>query len=248
MNESRHMSHICLSHVTSQWVTSRVYRECHVSHICESSHISVRHVTSHIWMSHVTCHTYDWVTSRVSESRPKWFVSVMSSIFVSQVNRQSFTSCHTYEWVTSHVTHMPETRPKSVSHVPNASSVSYGWVTSHVTHMPHICSEACHITHVNESRHISVSHVPNASWMSCHTYLWVKVSQSSEFHVMSHIWMSHVTRNTYEWVTSRHVYECVTWHISKSRPEWFVNVMSHIWMTHVTYTNELRHTLRGGYN
>ena len=66
--------------------------------------------------------------------------------------------------------------------------------------------------------------------------------------VMSHIWMSHVTRFTntheswvisHEWVTKRcrASAKCVieAWHTY----DW---VMSHIWMSHVTHVNESCHT------
>ena len=85
---------------------------------------------------------------------------------------------------------------------------------------------------------------------SCHTYEWV----------ISHVWMSHVTRmngscHTYEWdmshVCMSHVtrsesvmsHTCVI-HVARMHEschtyEW---VMSHLWMSHVTRVNKSCHT------
>ena len=57
-----------------------------------------------------------------------------------------------------------------------------------------------------------------------HTYEWV----------MSHIWMSHVTRMN----ESRHTYE--RWNMIQIKA--YERVMSHIWMSHVTHMNESCHT------
>jgi len=64
MNESCHtyervMSHICMSHVPYEWVTSHIWLRIKSCPTCEW-------VKSHMWMSHVTntnktCPTHEWV-------------------------------------------------------------------------------------------------------------------------------------------------------------------------------------------
>ena len=103
---------------------------------------------------------------------------------------------------------------------------------SHVTHM----NESCHtyeIVNIEiKLQECSIHTTPHAAWRSwmshvthmnesCHTYECV-MSHVYEW-VMSHIWMSRITRmnesyHTYGWV------------------------MSHIWMSHVRHTNESYHT------
>ena len=74
------MSHVWMSHVTHEWVTSHMNEsrhtyewvmshiwKSHVTHMNESRH-TCECVMSHIWMSHVThvnesCHTYDRVST-----------------------------------------------------------------------------------------------------------------------------------------------------------------------------------------
>jgi len=76
--------HICMSHVTYEWVMSHVNGSCYI-HAGFARHLSlhVKYVQEswHVCMSHVT---YEWVMSRMNESCHVWMSHV------------------TYEWVMSH--------------------------------------------------------------------------------------------------------------------------------------------------
>jgi len=149
-----------------------------------------------------------------------------------------------------------------MSHVSrlNTSCDAYEWV------MPNL-NESCHTNErfmSHTSRAAELTQVPVVESChtyedSCHTYDWV----------MSHIWMSHVTRvngachthlelrtswishvtnmtescHTYEWVTL-HVWMSHVTHIQSCRTHaspsrW---VLSYIWRIHVTHMNESGHT------
>ena len=93
-----------MSHVTYQWVMSRMNESCHVwmSHFSYEWVISRMNESCHVWMSHVT---YEWVVSRMNESCLIWmshvsYKWVMSHMIVSCL---TWTSHLLYEWVTSHI-------------------------------------------------------------------------------------------------------------------------------------------------
>ena len=123
MNES---CHVCMSHVTYEWV---VYEACHIWWIhvtCmnKSCHIGMSHVPyewvmSHIWMSHVP---YKWVVNEpchVYTSRHLWISHV------TYVNE----SCHTCERVSPCSTSWSTLRGSMSRHTHVTSHVGIGEAT-----------------------------------------------------------------------------------------------------------------------
>ena len=97
MSHVLHEYYVKISHVTSEWVVSRMNGLCHVW--IESSHI---------WMSHVT---YEWVISHMNESCHILISHIKYEWVKSQVNESShiYMSHVTYKWAMSrmHEVHSP---------------------------------------------------------------------------------------------------------------------------------------------
>jgi len=136
-------------------------------------------------------------------------------------------SCHTNEWVMSHTwvshSHMSESR------------LAYECVKSHI--------KVRHVSHMNEScvtqkfrcaapRVIPSECIKFQSRMSesCLTWEWVShVSHENEW-VMSHIWMSHITRRMLDVVRL----EPFNMNHFSLLHEW---VLSRTWTSHLTHTS-----------
>jgi len=142
MNES---CHVCMSHVTYEWVMECVRRAS-----CHTRSSSVFH--SPTWLSTMICVymcAYNWVVSRMYESCHVWMSPVAYEWVLSRMNE----SCHvwmshvTYEWVMSR---MNESCHVWMSHV------TYDWVMSRM----------------NESCPLWVSRVTCdwVMWMTCPTW------------------------------------------------------------------------------
>jgi len=149
-----HTCHIWMSHVTSEWVISRM-NESRRTYQLVMSHIWMSHVT-HIWMSHVTH------IRHMNGSPHLWMSHVTYECVTSQTE-----SCHTYmsKPRDTHTTYDWEVLYIWMSHV------TYECVTSH--------TESCH-THMNESHdthttyewvmsHMNASH----RWLSHVTHIWM---------------------------------------------------------------------------
>jgi len=101
--------HVWMSHVSYEWVISRINESCHtwMSHVTYEWVMSHMNESCHMWLSHVT---YDWVTSHMNshvtqfyctytfefgqymnESRHIW----MSHMTVERVASHKSESCHT---------------------------------------------------------------------------------------------------------------------------------------------------------
>jgi len=98
------------------------------------------------------------------------------------------------------------------------------------------------MTHSYETWLIHMRH--NPSKLSTQQLLFRVLCHTSA-RVVSHIWMSHVTRvnqscHTYEWVMSHICMSCVI-HMNESCHTCEC-ATSHLWMSHVTRMNESRHT------
>jgi len=120
-----HTCHIWMSHVTSEWVISRM-NESRRTYQLVMSHIWMSHVT-HIWMSHVTH------IRHMNGSPHLWMSHVTYECVTSQTEscdthmNESRDTHTTYEWVMSHM----NASHRWLSHV------THIWM-SHVTHIRHI--------------------------------------------------------------------------------------------------------------
>ena len=180
MNESCHMYAWVMSH---GW-TSHVIGMNASCHTCAW-------VMSHI--SHISSHTSQCITSRVHESCHTCHTYHTYQCITSHTY-QCITSqsCHTYHISMYHITRINESSPASPPHHSRASLYSavmdeschtHEWVTSLVS--------MHHITHMDASSPLP----PHSS------LLYITVFCRYQW-VMSHIWMSHVTRM----ITSCHTY------------------------------------------
>jgi len=255
--------HICMSHVTYEWVMSRLKGPlmCVAVSVvalpkmrndsCERVMAHV-HESCHIWMSHVThmnesCHicmrhvAYDWVMSRMKGPLMCVSVSVVAlpklrHEWRERVMAHLHESCH--KWKGLWRVFLNLSLPFQMQ---GTRSLRWMRLVPCIWREPCIWSSLRWMCQMNASRHISMSHVTHMN-ESCHTYEWVT----------THIWMSHVAHmnescRTYERVTSPidascHTYE---WVISP------VNESYHIWQRHVTrervtsHINESCHVWKG---
>jgi len=181
----------------------------HVTHTNEPCR-TYEWVMSHIWMSHIwichvtrvneSCHTWEWVMSHLCMSH------------VTRMNESMNESCHIYEWIVyTPQRHRTEQFPKPWKGL-------IAWSDSFICVMRlNLYIYECRDSLLRVTWLVRVRHASELSKAlkgeSCHTYEWV----------MSHVWMSHVTRinescHTYGWV------------------------MSHVLMSHVTRMDESCHT------
>jgi len=169
--------HMCvciwISHVTCEWVMSRMIEICHVwvnhtiyewvisrmNESCHECHVWVSHVTyayewgmsrmieiCHVWVNYVI---YEWVMSRMIESRHAWVSHITDEWVISHINMSRVSeSCHA------------RMRRRDESYHIWMGYVTYEWVMSHI----------------NESCPIWTSHVPH-EWVVSHMngfcYVWM---------------------------------------------------------------------------
>ena len=162
-------SHVGMSHVTYEWVMSRMNESCHIFTASSPVAIGIYHVlmsyatrrneSCHVSMSHATylqhhlppqqvCHTYEWVMPHVGMSHVthEWVMSSMDeSCHISTVCVNE--SCHTH-WVVSAV----------CCSALQCVAVCHEWVTnSHVarlvTHITH--QKMCH-EHMSHGTHVGL--------------------------------------------------------------------------------------------
>jgi len=186
------------------------------------------------------------------------FMRVISLIHMWHVTQMD-TSCHTHEWVMSHIYAHDITHSYVACH-PNGYVMSHAW-KSHVTHIcawyhSFICGMSPkwirHVTRMNESCHtymrmISLIHICDTtppSW-SEEPYKRDDILQKRPMILrsLSHIWMSHETCHTYEWVLQHdrgclsNLHACVfwyAWHVSFICVTWRIHLcdMPHSYMWH----------------
>ena len=133
------MSHMSMSHVTYEWVTSRMALHTYLEIVLyESCPLWISHMCiGRVWIGHVThmygsCHTYEWV---------------MSHIWMRHVTYMN-ESCHTCEWVMSHMWMSHFTHVNESCHICEwvmshmwMSDSTYEWIMLHINdnlHMTHI--------------------------------------------------------------------------------------------------------------
>jgi len=213
--------HVWMSHVTYEWVMSRMNESCHVwmSHVTYEWVMSRMNESCHILISHVP---YAWV---VQKAKASWLCSMGHVKYASNyVTYESVMSCmnescslwmshFTLAWFMSHRFFLQEAKASLLAamiYVTYASShVTYEWVMSHM-------NESCHVR--------GISHI----WMSDITYGCVVSRTNDLCHICiktCHIWMSHVMNesyHTYEWVLSRIIESCHTW-MNRFIYEWFMS-------------------------
>jgi len=95
----------CMSHVTYEWVISRINEswhacKCQITHINESCHVCMSHFTHECVTSytHASSHAYQWAIWRVNESFHKWISHFIHARAKSHMNEP-------YHVLTSQVTY-----------------------------------------------------------------------------------------------------------------------------------------------
>jgi len=241
-----------MSHVTYQWVMSRMNESCHIftasypsaagmSHIW-ISHATRRNESCHIWMSHVE---YGWVMSHIYSMR-KWVTShtlgcvlqcvavgcsalqcVMNGSRTHTLRDLSHTlhirRCVTNTWVMAH------TLGCVLQCFAVCCSVLWMGHDSHIElRVTHVAQHVTHIAHQKIS-HKRISHVT-------HIGLCVAVC-------CLRMWMSHDSHNAQHVTHTIHQKICHD-QISHVTYEWVIphmNESCHAWMTYVTYEWVMSH-------